>query len=496
MADLVITRARVVRPEGGGPLVDLRVTGGVVNEIAPAGALAPAPSGGVLDADGRWLIPGLWDQHVHMTTWAAFSDRLDLTGTTSPADLLERVGPAVAALDASGVGKDRALIGMGYRASLWQEPATVAALDDVTGARPVVLIGGDAHNGWVNSAALRALGLPVRAGVLDENDWFPVMARLAELGEGVRSEHEQLQSALHGAASRGIVGITDFEFESSHRTWPDRVAAGLGGLRVRTGFYEDALTEVLDSGLRTGDPLADLVTLGPLKIISDGSLGTLTANCCDPYVAGSPHPRGKRNISQDHLVELLATASAAGLDVALHAIGDRAVSDALSAFEQTGARGSIEHAQLMRRSDVGRMAALPLRASVQPAHLLDDRTVTDHVWADRADRAFMLRSLSDAGVPLALGSDAPVSALDPWLAIDAAVWRADEGDAPWYPDERIDTTRALFASTNGAGPVKVGSRGDLVLLDDDPFATRPRHVRVAATIVDGDPVFMTVDSSY
>lgn len=496
MTDLTLTRARIVRPDrlGRNPLFDLRVREGVVTEIAPAGALEAAPSDRVLDADGRWLIPGLWDQHVHMTTWAAFADRLDLSGTRSPTDVLQRVGPAVALLDASGVGPDRALIGMGYRASMWRESATVAALDAVTGSRPVILIGGDAHNGWVNSAALRALGLPDRAGILDENDWFPVMARLAELGEGARSEHEQLQRALHGAASRGIVGITDFEFESSHRTWPDRVAAGLSDLRVRTGFYEDALADVLDSGLRTGDPLADLVTLGPLKIISDGSLGTLTANCCDPYVAGSPHPRGKRNISQNHLVELLETATAAGLDVALHAIGDRAVSDALTAFEQTGARGSIEHAQLMRRADVPRMAALPIRASVQPAHLLDDRAVTDRLWADRADRAFMFRSLSDAGVPLALGSDAPVSPLDPWLAIDAAVWRASEGDVSWHAEERIDTARALFASTDGAGPVGVGSPGDLVLLDDDPLSTRPRHVRVAATVVGGTVVHADIST--
>ena len=498
MADLLITRARIVEqhssPGAPGP-TDVRVADGVVTEIAPGGALAPMRGERVLEADGRWLIPGLWDQHVHMTTWAAFADRLDLTGTTSPAEVLQRVVPAIAALEAAGVEPDRVLIGMGYRASLWVEPASVAALDEVTGSRPVILISGDAHNGWMNTAALRALGLPDRTGILDENDWFPVITRLAELPEGTRTELDQVRRAMAGAAARGVVGITDFEFASSHRVWPSRVAAGLDGLRVRAGFYEEALDEVLRSGARTGDTLAGPVTLGPLKIISDGSLGTLTAHCCEPYAPSPGFPRGKRNVSPTHLEHLLATANAAGLEVALHAIGDRAVSDALSAFAATGATGSIEHVQLMRRADIGRMAELGVRASVQPAHLLDDRVVTDRIWADRADRAFMLRSLTAAGVPLALGSDAPVSPLDPWLAIDAAVWRAEDGDEPWFPEERITPAQALFASTDGAGPVRTGALGDLVLLDDDPLRTRPRHMRVGATIVGGAPVFAAFDSS-
>ncbi len=105
------------------------------------------------------------------------------------------------------------------------------------------------------------------------------------------------------------------------------------------------------------------------------------------------------------------------LTVAIHAIGDAAADQALSAFEATGARGSIEHAQLIRREDAKRMAAAGMIASVQPAHLLDDRDLTERLWPDKCERCFALRWLLDEGVTLAMGSDAPVAALDPWLAM-------------------------------------------------------------------------------
>ncbi len=129
----------------------------------------------------------------------------------------------------------------------------------------------------------------------------------------------------------------------------------------------------------------------------------------------------------------------------------------------------------MRASDIDRMAALGLVASVQPAHLLDDRAVTAAVWGEeRAARSFPLRGLVDAGVRLALGSDAPVARLDPWLAMAAAVHRGEPGDAPWHPEHSLTAPEALAASTGGLGTVRPGQVADLALLDADPLARAHR----------------------
>jgi predicted amidohydrolase YtcJ len=147
------------------------------------------------------------------------------------------------------------------------------------------------------------------------------------------------------------------------------------------------------------------------------------------------------------------------------------------------------------------MARLGVRAGVHPAHLLDDRDVAERCWPDRTDRCFALRAMADAGVVLTMGSDAPVSPLDPWLAMAAAVHRSADERAPWHPEQSLTPGEALAASTDGQGTLAVGSRGDIVLLDDDPLeagadpaeaAGRLRRMRVAATFVAGRPTYMAL----
>jgi predicted amidohydrolase YtcJ len=236
--------------------------------------------------------------------------------------------------------------------------------------------------------------------------------------------------------------------------------------------------------------------MGPLKIISDGSLNTRTAWCCEEYADGSG--AGAPNQTSAELAGLLERAHNHGLEVATHAIGDRALDDALAAYDVTGAVGSIEHAQLVSRVAVKTMARLGLRASVQPAHLLDDRDVTELIWPDRAERCFAFRWMLDDGVQLAFGSDAPVSPLDPWLAIAAAVHRSDDERPAWHPEQALTAREALAASVNGRGSVHAGMPADLVLLDADPLAEHLdaasasvalRSMPVALTMVAGWTVF-------
>jgi len=480
---LLLRRVRPVPVTGAtsGEPLDVRLADGRVSAL---GNLTPEPGDRVIEADGRWLIPGLWDQHVHFTQWAQARLRLDLSGTTSPAEACALVRDQLA-------GRPSVVVGAGFRSATWPVQPTTADLDAVSSTVPVVLISGDVHAGWLNSAAQRWLGVPARPGVLDENTWFDLVPRLEELL--ATDLHDAYRQALADAAGRGVVGIVDLEFEAGYRAWPERIAAGLDTLRVRTATYAEGLADVIAAGLRTGTPLdeAGLLTMGPLKIISDGSLNSRTARCCEPYADGR---YGTQNYPLEDLVRLLGQAQRAGLDTALHAIGDAALTTALDAFEATGARGGVEHVQLARFAEFPRMARLGLRASIQPAHLLDDRDVAAAVWPDRADRCYAFGSMLAAGITLALGSDAPVSPLDPWLAMAAAVHRSADERPPWNPAEALTAAQALAASVDGRPTVGVGSPADLALLDADPLAGGEdtaavaaglRRMPVAATFVAG-----------
>ncbi|HEU4329587.1 MAG TPA: amidohydrolase family protein [Lapillicoccus sp.] len=490
-ASLLVRQVRLV-PVGRGMTmvpdqpVDLRIAEGVVSDVAPA--LSATGGDEVFDADGRWAIPGLWDHHVHLTTWSRTRATLDLAGTTGPEDVVARVRDHLAGLADPLPGL---VTGFGYRSGAWNRGGTVAELDAVTGDIPVVLTSGDAHNGWLNSAALQLLGVDEVTGPLEENDWFGLQPAITAELERSGSDTAALAAALADAAARGVVGVVDLEMPTSYRQWPSRVADGLDLIRIRASVYPDGLDDLLAARVRTGDRLgSELVTMGPFKVISDGSLNTRTARCCEPY-SGT---RGTQNYDLDDMVALLGRAHAGGLEIALHAIGDEAVDLALQAFEATGAVGAIEHAQLVRLEDLPRMARLGVRASVQPAHLLDDRDTTHRLWADRADRCFALRSMIDAGVELALGSDAPVSPLDPWLAMAAAVHRSADEREPWNPAESLTPAQALAASTDGQQTIASGNVGDVVLLDANPLAPQQdsegtgrilRGMPVAATIVAG-----------
>lgn len=470
-----------------GDPADIRLENGTVADIAPR--LSRVAGETESDADGRWLVPGLWDRHVHLGQWTTHASRLDLSGARSVADALVAVSERLRERPDEPV-----LVGAGHRPATWTDPETVAALDRIAGDRPVILISGDCHHAWADSRGLEVLGLSLRDGVVEEAEWFATYPRLAALLGDDTTDPTAYREAMLAAASKGIVGLVDFEFDERPGAWVDRSSAGPIPLRIRVGAYAATLDEYLALGVRTGEPLPGCdphVTMGALKIIVDGSLNTRTAWCDEPYTdrpgCGAP------NVSGDALVDLLERATSAGLEVATHAIGDRAVSAALDAYTATGARGQLEHVQLARREDIGRMAALGLRAGVQPAHLLDDRDLTEACWGDRADRCFLLRSMWDAGVELALGSDAPVAPLDPWLAMAAAVHRSgDERDA-WHPEESLTPTEALAASVDGATTVHPGSRADLALLDADPLApgssreqaARLRAMTVAATWVGG-----------
>lgn len=485
---LLLTNARP--PAGSGPAesaepVDLLIRGGIISEVRPAGTFGSAEAQQRCDAAGRTVLPGLWDHHVHFTQWVIGQQRIDLSDAGSAQETLELVSAA------ARQGKEERLTGFGFRDGLWPQPPTLAALDSATGETPTVLVSADLHCMWINSAAQRQFGAQSDAsGLLRETESFAVLERLDSASQ---LSTEDYRRAAAAAAAKGLVGVVDFENDDNATLWPQRVAAGVDSLRVEISAWPDKLESVIERGLTTGEVLdpQGLITMGPLKVIVDGSLNTRTAWCWDPYpglAAGHPHPCGVAAVPIEELTRLLRRAYAAGISAAVHAIGDRANTEVLDTFERLGLTGRIEHAQLLRGADIPRFAQLGLTASVQPEHAMDDRDVADAYWGERTAGAFALRSLQQAGAGLRLGSDAPVSPLDPWAQISAAVTRSRDGRDAWHPEQAIDVATAVAASTRTGLSLSPGDPADLILVDTDPLTAPPQQLRsmeVAATMLAG-----------
>ncbi|CAN7178772.1 amidohydrolase family protein [Pseudarthrobacter oxydans] len=478
MTGLVLANVRI---PGDAALYSVHISDG---RVARFGADAESPvAARVIDAGGRCLLPGLWDEHVHMTQWALHANRMDLSGAVSAQD-------AAAVVRSSMPGADPAVtaVGVGFRDALWPDTPSLALLDEATGSQPTALVSHDLHSVWLNTAAARRYAVQVDAsGLLREDPAFALTRELGRLPDAVVDAW--VAGAARAAAARGVVGVVDFEMTWNRDPWLRRIAGGFDALRVDAGVYPADLERAAAEGMRTGQEVdggKGLLRVGPLKVLIDGALNTRTAYCVDPYPFGG---HGLLTVEPEELLALLERARATGFLPAVHAIGDAANQVALDAFERAGIGGRIEHAQFVRREDLARFGSLGVLASVQPLHALDDRDAAETNWPGRTDRAFPLRSLLDAGASLLLGSDAPVAPLDPWAAMAAATARArDDGRGPWHPQEAITRGQALLASSRGRSQVRVGDPADLVLLDADPLAAPDAvfaAMPVAATLVAG-----------
>lgn len=484
---LVLRNARL---PGSDELTDVEIVDGTVRKLGflggEGGEGGDGPAVESIDLGERWLIPGLWDNHVHFTQWAQIARRLDVSTAGSAAEAARIVAGRIPLLTTG-----EALIGFGFRDGLWPDTPGRAVLDAVSGTVPVVLVSGDLHSVWLNSAALDARGLGDHpTGLLREEEAFAVERALDAVPDAISDTWAD--EAARVAAARGVVGIVDLEMVWNLDVWRRRIAAGTDSLRVEFGIYTEHLERAVAEGLRSGAVIAEtggLLSVGPYKVITDGSLNTRTAYCFDDYpgLTGAD-AHGVLSVAPDELLRWMRLASESGIHPAVHAIGDRANRIALDAFETLGCAGSIEHAQLLSLGDVDRFAALGVVASVQPEHAVDDRDVADRYWAGRTGRAFMLASLLRAGARLALGSDAPVAPLDPWVGIAAAVGRTRDGREAWHPEQGVSRQAALAASARGRHRVAVGDPADLAVCETDPFVASLddlRRMNVAATLLGG-----------
>jgi len=478
-------------------LVDILIEDGIISKIVPAG-LIDVSDRTVVDLDGRILIPGLWDEHVHFTLWAQHRRRTNLHGARSATEAARMMGEAIAQARLAGT-LDSVVVGAGYRDGLWPDDKTTALLDRETGDVPTVLLSVDVHSLWANTAALRKFGVNGHDldGVVEEQDCFSLTGAIQQVDDGLL-DGWVLDAAL-AAASRGVVGIVDFEMRDNPSDWRRRVARRGGSypLKVEAGVYLEFLDKAIAEGLSSGMNLAPGITMGPFKIITDGSLNTRTAHVCEPYLGIPGEEYGAMNFPVDEIEKILIRADKAGFDLAVHAIGDEANRIIVDAMERNALSGRIEHAQLLRAEEFPQFSRLGIVASVQPEQAVDDRDVTDVYWADRVDRAFAFRTLVDHGARLVMGSDAPVAPLDPFITIAAAVTRTRDGREPWQPQEALSFEQALAFSTRTR--IAVGEPADVVALDADPdwlldaLAANPaqqsdalRTMPVALTMVAGE----------
>jgi predicted amidohydrolase YtcJ len=492
--------------------------------------LRAGPAAEVVDLDGRLVLPGFVDAHVHPVMAGVELLSCDLADAVDAADTLHRVRryaearPDQAWLSGGGWLKEHFPGGL----------PTAGQLDAVVPDRPVVLRDNSHHALWVNSAALRLAGLPVdgpAAGVLHEAEMDPVAALLPP------STPDELLSGLL-AAQRFLhsVGVTGWQDAilgdyAGHQdpTGAYLAAAGLGLLTGRVvgalwwprGVSAAAVPDVVAGlvGRRAG--VAAALADGPpdarfrataVKVMQDGVVESRTAGLTWPYVGGGS---GLSYVEPSLLTQVASALGRDGFQLHVHAIGDRAVREALDALGATLAdpaaapdlRHQIAHLQVVDPADVPRFAALGVTANLQALWACHEPAMDELniplLGAERAGWQYPFGDLARSGARLAMGSDWPVSSPDPLAAIEVAVTRrAPRSDRPaLLPDQGLDLLTALAAYTSGsawvnhdddAGRLRPGARADLVVLDRDVTAGPAAEIsgaRVDLTLIDGAPVW-------
>ncbi|GAA5894223.1 amidohydrolase [Sporobolomyces salmoneus] len=496
----VFVNARLVGFEDPRETYTVVVEGGKITTITPTSRAQEVPpaASNVYDLHGQlYLAPSLIDAHTHFTSWTLSTRRLDLYHCKSSNEVLELVKPYV-----EEQAKEEGLpfiVAHKMRVGEWEEGDSISRSSLDFTNKPLVILFAGLHSLCANSEALRRLGYEPegRDGILLEGDCFKTFEKLNDISEDILDRW--VDEAASKAAAMGVTQIVDLEWAFNARIWRRRYEKGTRSLRVSVGMYQEHLDEAIEAGHRTGDAVdgtEGLVTIGPHKIITDGSLGSRTAFCCDHYPS-EPTNFGRMEVPVSTLKDLAEKATRNGLRLAVHAIGDaanRLTLETLAKISPPPLPGSsIEHAQLLTLSDIPLFTQLNLIASVQPCHLIDDRELAAKFWPGRTERAYAFASLVEAGVELKMGSDAPVAPIDPWDAIAVAVSRTARGEEnsglSWHPEQCISNEVAWKSSTwNGKVGIEVGEQADLVILASDPLKANANELRamdVKATMLGG-----------
>jgi predicted amidohydrolase YtcJ len=478
----------------------------------------------VEDMNGRTILPGLTDSHIHLEHYAFSLQKIDCE-TATKAECLRRVAERA---KTTPIGQW--ILGHGWNHNRWESGAgTAAELDAAAPDRLVYLTSKSLHNSWCSTAALEAAGINDDTpdpkdgsigrdasgkadGILYEEAVALVEDILPE--PTIPETYDALLTAQQALWQYGITGVHDFDGRRCFAALQILDSENLLRLRVLKGIPRTSLDAAITLGLRSGHGSPFLRT-GALKLFVDGALGPHTAAMLAPY-EDDPGNTGMLFMERDELLEYGKKASSNGINMAVHAIGDAANREiieayaALRLFEREEGlihlRHRIEHVQCLHRSDEGRLAELDIIASMQPLHATSDMYTADRYWGKRAAQAYIFQSLLAQNTRLVFGSDCPVESPNPFLGIHAAVTRRRPDGAPgpdgWFPDERLDFGQALECYTTGpayaaglenwTGKLATGYVADLIVLKQhlhDVPSQDLHKVQPAATMVDGKWVF-------
>ncbi|MFD4405263.1 amidohydrolase [Nocardia sp. NPDC058499] len=494
-----------------------------------------APGSVEVDLRGRTVVPGFIETHVH-----PHMSGMNATSVDAGVDACPDIDSLVAALSdrATVTGPAQPLVATGFDDTLVADDRglTVADLDRVSNDRAVVVRHLSGHGVYVNSFVLRSRGIgreteAPEGGVIvrdfsgDPTGEFreiPAMRLVVPPEESIPSG-PALDDALRSALQRmAAVGVTSFHdmFVAPAMVDSYRRLLASGDLILRGRLYEgfgavDGFTVAPEAGRRAGSHL----TIGGVKLISDGSIQLHTGALTEPYHDLGDCHCGEMAIPSADLDEMVARCHAAGRQVAIHTNGDRAIDLALDAIEKAVAASSgavlpgnlrhrLEHVQTLRDDQVARMRDLGVSASVFVNHVYywGDRHRDRFLGPERGSRISPLASIVEAGVPYALHCDSPVTPVDPLFTIHTAVNRITRSGDVLGPGERIGAEAALSGYTSSAarlgdeagevGVIAPGLLADFVVLDADPLTVQPSRIKditVLATVVGGRVVFSAGD---
>ena len=527
--DLILVSGKVWTGDLARPEVQaIAVRSGRIVAVGTDAEIRPlaGPSTTVLDARGRRVLPGLIDAHTHMSMGGFNLLAVDLRRTKDPADLTRQLG-AFARTKPPGVW----LTDGAWDHEQWSPPRlpTREMLDPATGDRPTCLQRQDGHMIVCNSLALKLAGItretpdPPGGVIVRDPSGQPTGVLKDAAMDAVNRVRpartpEELDTALRAAMTEaarvGVTSVQDLPGDPGDlAAW--RKLRDAGALTVRVN-YRPSLTNwpaARDARMRIRQD--EWLRVGGVKGYADGSLGSSTALFELPYT-DDPKNRGvfaAEAIPLSRMEERVAGADAAGLQVEIHAIGDRANREILDLYERVARKNGpkdrrfrIEHAQHLRPADVSRFAALGVIASMEPYHAIDDgRWAETRIGTERCRTTYAFRSLLDAKARLAFGSDWDVAPLSPILGISAAAARRTiDGKHPdgWFPEQRVTVAEAVRAYTSDAayaafeeqekGTLAAGKLADFVVLDRDVFAVPAaeiENVQVDQTVVGGKIVF-------
>jgi predicted amidohydrolase YtcJ len=464
----------------------------------------------VVDARNKTVVPGFVDCHVHMTGFGQFLETLDLRNVGS----IREMQLKLKAYAQENIGKGWVLGGR------WDEERfaehrypTRWDLDKVVQDRPVFLLRVCGHIAVANSKAMQLAGLTDESkidygsvdldeasrdptGVLRENALELVWKVVPKPGK------KEIEEACLLACNRAVkAGLTcvHWMLRSSNevKALQKLLSEGKLPLRVYLGIPVSLLKQLTSLGLTTGFG-NDMVKIGFVKILADGSLGGHTAALKKPY-ADKPDTNGMMLYTQKELDRLVLKAHEAGLQLAIHAIGDRAMEAVLEAYEKAlnkcpskNHRHRIEHCSVLNPKLIKRMKRLNIVASVQPHFVFSDFWVVDRVGKKRARWVYPFKALLKQGIVVASGSDCPVEPISPILGVWSAVTRKD------FPEERLSLDEALQTYTlnaayasfdeNKRGTIETGKLADLTILSQNLTKIKAdaiKNVKVEMTIVDG-----------